>query len=162
MSRHQHFWKQWLSHASLSVFVASLMNVNKEYLLWPWSISVCTIMAAILFNVTFTETQMDSDDTRENKDENGCLQCFAEKLSKKILCRAVTFPWLAHNTFCNRATDHSIDLLPDYTCMCIPGVHEWPWDMRFWWKKIVSEIMLKCSSETHTTTNRQIKLDGSI
>ena len=60
----------------LSVFVASLANVNSEYLLCFWSI-IAGGVDVVLFKVIFRMTPTDTDDAMmENGDKNGCSEEF--------------------------------------------------------------------------------------
>ena len=130
MGRNEFFWERCRRYTHLSVFVASLANVNSEYcvmILEDYSLYGDWI-DIILFDEIFRKTQWTLIIQRQKRETKTAANKTA--LSKKIHRRAVTFPCLIHSVFCSVATDHRPQI-PAHNCMFIPSVHEWTWDLLF-------------------------------
>lgn len=113
------FWKPWSRGTQLSVFVASLTNVNSERVLWYQSIWVCTLTESMLHGLYWGRRK------QTLKYNNGKETKTAAILSKKILWREVMFTRHVRGIFVANEPARVSKLLPVYDAcpVCVDG-HE--------------------------------------
>ena len=94
--------------------------------LWYWSIRVSMVTEwMLLFNIIFRRTQTGIDIARmEKRCENGCLQCYTDKLSRSILLKS-SLPHSKCLLFLSNWPQNTIRFLFTTTHTCPKHSSEW-------------------------------------